>query len=235
MADEVIESDGNGLLPASADQLRQPTLAARIDGLRGMAWAYAVLLHTGYSASGASKRFSATPAGDVELSNSKLMYQYLRGDRAPTRGPRGRYGFDLVAAVDSHHTGRNATPWLDHPIWKIFGENISSRELEPFLDEEKLGPIIGQYWLDDEIPTNGVEGSELENALKLFGFEGYLYVCAMLRAANFAGIRAKSGKPLHFVLLEHLTPHAARAEPVFGFVQAPFLQMIRDFHFPAKK
>lgn len=235
MADEISESNGNSLLPPGADQLKQPTLAGRIDGLRGMAWAYAVLLHTGYSASGASKRFSATPAGNVELSNSKLMYQYLRGDRAPTRGPRGRYGFDLVAAVDSHHTGRNATRWLDHPIWTIFDANISSRELAPFLDEETLDPIVGQYWLDDKIPTDGSEASQLENALKFFDFDGYLYLCALLRAANFAGIRAKSGKALHFSLLEYLTPYAARAEPVFGFVQAPFLQMIRDFHFPAKK
>ena len=200
-----------------------------------MAWAYAVLLHTGYSASGASKRFSATPTGDVELNNSKLMYQYLRGERAPTRGPRGRYGFDLVAAVDSHHTGRNATRWLDHPIWTIFGPNASSKELEPFLDEEAMGPIIGQYWLDDDISPEATEASKLESALELFDFNGYLYLCALLKAANFAGIRAKSGKPLHFALLEYLTPHAARVEPVFGFVQAPFLQMIRDFHFPAKK
>lgn len=235
MADEVIDGYGNGLLPASADQLKQPTLPGRIDGLRGMAWAYAVLLHTGYSASGASKRFSPTPAGNVELNNSKLMYQYLRGDRAPTRGPRGRYGFDLVAAVDNHHAGCKATAWLDHPIWTIFDASISSRELEPFLNEEKLKPSVGQYWLDDEMPTEGAEASQLENALQSFDFDGYLYICAMLRAANFAGIRAKSGTPLHFALLEYLTPHAARVEPVFGFVQAPFLQMIRDFHFPAKK
>ena len=141
----------------------------------------------------------------------------------------------MVAAVDNHHAGCKATAWLDHPIWTIFDASISSRELEPFLNEEKLKPSVGQYWLDDEMPTEGAEASQLENALQSFDFDGYLYICAMLRAANFAGIRAKSGTPLHFALLEYLTPHAARVEPVFGFVQAPFLQMIRDFHFPAKK
>lgn len=235
MTDEIGESEVTGLQPAGANQLKQSVLADRIEGLRGMAWAYAVLFHTGYTASGASKRFSATPAGEVELSNSKLMYQYLRGDRAPTRGPRGRYGFDLVAAVDSHHTGRYATRWLDHPIWTIFNTNTGGQELEPFLDDEAMGPVIGQYWLDDDISLEAAEDAQLSSALESLGFEGYLYLCAMLRAANFAGIHAKSGRPLHFALLEYLTPYAARIEPVFGLVQAPFLQMIRDFHFPTQK
>jgi hypothetical protein len=231
---EMSEHEETSLRPADADQLKQPRLADRIEGLRGMAWAYALLLHTGYTASSASKRFSSTSAPRVESNNSKLIYQYLRGDRAPTPGPRGRYKFDLVAAVNSHHTGHHATRWLYHPLWIIFNEDIDCHRLEKFLDEDALAPDFARYIFREEIPADAAETLDFSNAPEPFKFEGYILLCAMIRAANLSGHYTQSRRPVHFSLLEYLTPHAARIEPVFGMIQKPFLQMIRDFHFPKK-
>ena len=194
-----------------------------------MSWAYGVLLHTGYTASGASKRFSPPLVEGREQSNSKLMYQYLRGDRAPTRGARGRYGFDLVATVDSHPHGQMATRWIDHPLWMIFDENTTGRELEQFLGEDVYPPLLTEFSVCTETPTGEKLDERQRRALELQIFDDFVCVCAFFRLGHLAGIRLGETPPT-YPLLKFLIPQAARLEPIFGYVQAPFLRMIEDFY-----
>lgn len=213
------------LVAAPANQLKQPDLAKRLEGLRGMAWAYGVLHHTGYSASGASKRFSPPVESEQDQANSKIMYQYLRGDRAPTRGARGKYGFDLVAAVDKHPQGKLATKWLDHPLWLIFDPKTKGDELEPFLEEDFFPPALAEFVLAADLPPQTELTSQQLEALELEIFDDFVAVCAFCRGSHMAGYR-----PLGIGLLEHLLPQAGSIEPVFGYIQAPFLKMVQDFY-----
>lgn len=194
-----------------------------------MSWAYGVLLHTGYTASGASKRFSPPLVEGREQSNSKLMYQYLRGDRVPTRGARGRYGFDLVAAVDSHPHGQMATRWLDHPLWMIFDENTTGREIEQFLSEDVYPPLLAEFSVCEEIPSAEELDERQRRALELQIFDDFVCVCALFRLGHLAGMRLGQ-TPTTYPLLKFLIPQAGRLEPIFGCVQAPFLRMIQDFY-----
>ncbi len=207
------------LKPAAADQLKQPDLAGRIDGLRGMTWAYAILHHTGYSASGASKRFSPPIELDGEQPNSKLMYQYLRGERAPIRGPRGKYGFDLVEAVNKHHLANQATRWLDHPLWEVFGDPAGKfvkdyAAEEDSANEMRMMRMLG-YAYSSDTP------SQSENVL--LDFDDFVALCCCHRIA------LHMGRDL-FHHVEQMAIFASRVEPVFGYVQAPFLKMINDFY-----
>lgn len=195
-----------------------------------MSWAYGVLLHTGYTASGASKRFSPPLAEGREQSNSKLMYQYLRGDRTPTRGARGRYGFDLVEAVDSHPHGQMATRWLDHPLWMIFDESTTGRVLEQFLGEDVYPPPLAEFSLHGEIPPAEELNERQRRALELQIFDDFVCICAFFRLGHLAGLRRSGHTPPTYPLLKFLVPQAGRLEPVFGCVQAPFLKMIQDFY-----
>ncbi|QOZ83772.1 MULTISPECIES: hypothetical protein [Chromobacterium] len=216
----------SALTVASADQLKQKDLKGRIEGLRGMAWAYAVLHYTGYTASGASKKFSPPGPEEKEPTNSKIMYQYLQGRRAPTRGERGKYGFDLVTEVDRDPRGKHATRWLDHPLWMIFQPDTSGDQLEPYLEEEVTPPQLAKYfWNDRIVPPAATTGGSAQGP-ELQIFDDFLYVCAYFRLACMAGY-ASTG----FRLVECLAPQAAALEPVFRYVQAPFMVMLEEFFY----
>lgn len=227
--DETEVGSVDALQPAPADQLKQTDVSGRIAGLRGMSWAFGVLMHTGYTASGASKRFSPPLADGKDQSNSKLMYQYLRGDRAPTRGARGRYAFDLVAAVDAHPRGQMATRWLDHPLWMIFDEGTTDRDLEKFLGEDVYPPLFAEFALYKKIPPEVELDARQKMALKLQIFDDFVCVCASFRLGHLAGLKIGNTPP-QYALLEFLIPQASRLDPVFRYVQAPFLRMIQDFY-----
>lgn len=223
--DEVKEAPAERLPPPAADHLKQSDISGRLAGLRGMAWAYGVLLHTGYTASGASKRFAPSPENGREQSNSKLMYQYLKGDRAPTRGARGKYGFDLVAAVDAHPRGRMARKWLDHPLWMIFDEHTTGRDLEQFLEEDVYPPSLAEFSLCGDIPPIGNLDERQRKTLELQIFDDFVCVCAFFRLGHLSGYKGAA-----YSLVEYLVPQASKIEPIFGYVHAPFLKMVRDFY-----
>lgn len=212
------------LEPASQNELKQLDLRERLEGLRGMTWAYAVLHYTGYSASGASKRFSPPLPIGQDPNNSKIMYQYLHGERAPVQGPRGKYAYDLVAEVDKHPRVKVASRWLDHGLFHIFHPDTEGDALDPFLAHEVVPRINVQFIFENEFPTSQMIAECRSEKPEIQTFDNFLWVCAMFRLAS------DKNSNQFFPLLRYLIPQAAMLEPVFGYVQAPFLKMLEDFY-----
>lgn len=233
------------LRPAHADKLQQRLLVDRLDGLRGMAWSYATLYHSGLSPSKASLIFNDYPSGRLKAGEDKqssnIMYQYLRGERSPTPGNRGKRNFDLVGEVDRDAKGQFATPWLTHPIFEVFQPDVTQKrllELFAELDDEVITadtPIdivealfeVRQPWL--EHTGDAIE----ENAVGLKYFDQYVSVCAGFRGSQLSGQYwpYESG----YNLLRYLAPLAAKCEPVFGYFAAPFLTMVNQFFYRADR
>lgn len=215
------------LQPAKSGALRHEALHARLDGLRGMAWAYSVLHHTGLSASKASLVFSSRANPDAATSN--IMYQYLRGDRAPTQGGRGKFGFDLVKEVDSDPDGSNATPWLSHPFWEIFAEEISMDQLT---DYTAMVPAhLAACLLVQSPPSDPLDLDAQWGAPNINSLDEFVCLCANFRAALKAGYW-----PHGYWQLLHAAERAALLDPVFGYIKVPFLEMVqRFFAEPAEK
>lgn len=222
-------SDPAHFVRPTADALsRYDNFERRLDGLRGMAWAYAVLSATGLSGSAASKVFSGpvpiklNPAGRPILSN--IFYKYLRGERAPIPGPRGKHGFDLVGLVAAHPTAAEANGWLTHRLFQVLEPDAKIEWLADLL-EEASEPIRAGLasTVSKDSPAPIVDA--LGNPIELLHFDDFVAVCGWLHATKKTGHYS----PGHWVFVRHLYPQAARLEPVFDFISAPFIKMMDDF------
>lgn len=213
------------LQPAASDALGTMHLADRLDGLAGMAWAYAVLHYSGMSARAAGIHF--TPPEHLitdragHTADSGLFNHYLRGQRKPIAGARGKNGVDLVAAVGQETYGRRANVWLDHPLWRIFARSVSQEGLAIFLGEGNIPLQIVPYLFRDdfsEIPA--------EQAPRITKSGDFLYVCAFYRQMHIGGY------PSAMVpLLRYLVPQVCSLDPVFGYIYAPFVRMLEEYFF----
>lgn len=111
----------------------------RLAGLRGMSWGVSAVHYTNRTASWLSQLFSVDPTicsnqlSDHTSSNSKIVYQYLRGERAPTLGPRGKYGHDLTGAVNALPGGAMARLWLNSPLWELLKGHLSAERVRGIL------------------------------------------------------------------------------------------------------
>lgn len=131
------------ILPlAKPDVQTQGSRIERLNGLRGMAWAYATCHHLWKKPSAVSLEFSA-PECSFGSSNgrkrsSNLMHYYIAGRGAPMPGARGKFGFDLVGAISSDPRGACAEKWLEHRLWKMLNPDITLRGLRELLYEMPL-------------------------------------------------------------------------------------------------
>ncbi|WP_226194281.1 hypothetical protein [Burkholderia seminalis] len=96
-----------------------------------MAYAAAAVIYTHRTASWLSNLFNRDrtacgnePPGHA-TSNSKIFYQYLRGEREPRPGPRGKYGQNLTAAIRELPGGVIAHLWSASPIWELIEGGVS--------------------------------------------------------------------------------------------------------------
>ena len=224
--------------PAKWNMLQQLTLAGQLDALRGMAWAFAVLVHTGLSARAASRRF--TPVGHIvkdrrgNAVGSNILYQYLRGERAPRPGPRGKLNFDLVGAIDKDPCGRFATPWLTHPIFEVF---------YPEVDLVGVRRIL--FSMPDAIRTRlfrtiGKEADPLYSRMSPFDEMAFLdflrmgtldalaAICALLREGQLTGNRRQA--EITLMALTTRQEAFANLDPAFKYVEFPFFKMIALFY-----
>ena len=209
----------------SANHLDHLDVHGRLQSMRAMTWAHAVLRRTGFTASGASKRFSPVLARGETQTNSKFMYAYLQGKRVPTRGARGKYQYDLVAEVDRYLNANVASKWLDHPLWKIFEPEASELFLGRLVSEDETPHLFSEWLLGSPIPPKPAPPDKEIESLKLQLFDDFVFVCAHHRLGHQAGY-----KPPASEFTEHLLPQAALLEPDFGYVEKPFLKMLNDFY-----
>ncbi|CAD6560136.1 hypothetical protein ACFQ3P_06855 [Paraburkholderia sabiae] len=127
------------LLPAPADiqDRKEMSLSRRLRGLKGMSWAAAAVLNICQTASrlsrlGRSVFFGAddgTQRADRSAPNSKIMYQYLRGERCPVEGPRGKYKVDLTGALHALPGGATARLWLHSLLWEVLDSTVTPEDL----------------------------------------------------------------------------------------------------------
>lgn len=211
--------------PVSANYLDDLDVNGRLQSMRAMTWAHAILRCTGYTASGASKLFTPVLPDGITQTNSKIMYAYLRGERLPTRGERGKHSYDLVDAVDRHPKAHAATKWLDHPLWTIFESEVSSSDLVNFLTKDQWPERFAGWLLGSQIPPVAVQTKAEKASLKLERFDDFVFTCASHRLGHL-----ENYKPVGSNFTEYLIPQAALLEPDFGYVQKPFLKMIKDFY-----
>jgi len=211
-----------------ADYLDHLGLAERIRSMRAMTWAYSVLYYTGYTASGASKAFSPPTDDGKDPVNSKIMYQYLRGERMPISGPRGKHGYDLVAAVANHGRAKHADKWLTHSLWKVFDPETTKDDLAELLTEDAFPPQFAWWIIGGQIPDKNSQTEVERRNLELLIFDDFVAVCASHRLGYESGYQ-----PPGYRLTDFLVPQAAILEPPFAYVQAPFKKIVRDFYFRA--
>jgi hypothetical protein len=127
------------MLPARADVQTQLYRVERLNGLRGMVWAYAVCHFFHKSPTAISIDFAAPNASlgrpDGPKQSNKLMHYYILGKGAPVRGPRGKFGFDLVGAISADPRGALAEHWLDHRLLKMLALDTTLPVLRDLLYE----------------------------------------------------------------------------------------------------
>ncbi|MFM0735067.1 hypothetical protein PQQ52_31780 [Paraburkholderia sediminicola] len=128
------------ILPfATPDIQTQPTRLERLNGLRGMAWAYAVCHYLRKKPSTISLEYSAADSSlgraDGLKRSSNLMQRYISGKSAPIRGPRGKFGFDLVGTISADSRGALAGPSLDLRVFKMLHPDTTLMELRALLFE----------------------------------------------------------------------------------------------------
>lgn len=125
--------------PASPDVQTQATRLERLEGLRGMAWAYAVCHYMEAKPSTLSLKYSAPDSSlgrdDGPKRSSNLMHRYISGKGAPKRGARGKFGFDLVGTISADPRGALAEPSLDLRVFKMLHPDTSLQELRALLFE----------------------------------------------------------------------------------------------------
>lgn len=221
------------LKPADKYILKQKTMSGRLNGLKGMAWAYALCHHTGLSGSTASKKFSSASSLNLDVDGNPVItnhiYRYLRGETAPKPGPRGKHGFDLVSTVDRDPLGRLATPWLTHPIWGILSPDMTLQGIRKYLSEmpEEFKKLA---FKDTVTPVMFNRVDDSRKALRMLyrqkTFDAYTAVIALLRESHLTGDKE---------LNEHAwTTHKYMAyrlsdEPVFVYIREPFMHYVGAF------
>lgn len=128
------------ILPfAEPDVQTQETRLERLNGLRGMAWAYSACHYLWKKPTTISLQYSAPESSlgpaDGPKRSSNLMHRYISGKGAPTRGPRGKFGFDLVGAISADPRGALAEPSLDLRVFRMLHPDTSLMELRALLFE----------------------------------------------------------------------------------------------------
>ena len=210
------------LIPASSDALKQVRLVDRLHGLAGMAWAYAVLHYSGMTARAASIYF--TPPEHLKVDkkggpvSSGIIQKYLNGSHKPRTGPRGKNQVDLYGLVAQESYGAKANSWLSHPLWTIFQREVTDKYLQAFCTPRYMSIDIVENLFRTDFSD--------EDGPKLKRFEEFLYVCAFYRSFQ----KAKYPSTI-FPLLKHLLPKACELEPIFRYVQAPFLELVEKHYF----
>lgn len=213
------------LLPAAPGVLGKKRLMDRLDGLAGMAWAYAVLHYSGMTARAAGIHFTPSEylitdkAG--HSADSGIFNQYLKGQRKPVAGPRGKNGVDLVAAVGQKTYGIRANSWLDHPLWKIFARDASHEFLSKFCAPDRIPLHIVPF-----LYTSDFSDTQPDRAPRIQKLRDFLYVCAFYRAMHMGGYSSAL-----VPLIKHLVPQVCRLDPIFGYVHAPFVTMLEEYYF----
>ncbi|MHB9833320.1 hypothetical protein Q8F57_000630 [Paraburkholderia terrae] len=146
MTDDVVEHAAardfrywRRLLPAPADiqERRKMSLPERLRGLKGMAWGAAAVIGSDLMASRLSRLGQPVVAVTDDSAqrsgrstpNSKIIYQYLRGERCPMEGPRGKYKVDLTGAVHALPGGATARLWLHSLLWEVLDGTITPEHL----------------------------------------------------------------------------------------------------------
>lgn len=121
---------------------RRVPVARRLQGLRGMAWGVAAVFWTRKTAawlSGLAQRDHTFWEGDGlsgrrrQRANSNIVHQYLHGERCPTQGPRGKWGFDLTGAVHALPGGDMARLYLESPLWELIEGSVSAERAKNIL------------------------------------------------------------------------------------------------------
>jgi hypothetical protein len=221
--------------PASKNLLKHPNLNKRVDGLKGMAWAYAACHFQEQGASYMGTIYKDqkpaqvnTPKNsiyingklkrEIKITSSNVFYQYLKGKRAPIEGKRGKNNYDLVGDVHSNQKSGLAEKWFYHPFWKIFCENPSEIDLLNLIND---APV--EYEDHFTIPLN----DHLLNQLKLDSFDTFIAICAAYRL----GLMTNNVPLIYssYELITHLTPQASTMDVAFNYIHKPFLKMILDF------
>lgn len=222
-----------GLELAARNCIKAKSRLAMLNGLRGMTWAYAVLHHTGLSASTASKKFTPDcplnldAAGNPVISN--IFYQYLRGERAPTMGPRGKADFDLVAAVNKDPDGQKATRWLTHPLWEVLHPDITLERIRKIMRSmpteisELLFATFDKNVVYSRYPVDRTPVNEI---FALATFDSYIAIVALMREGDLLRDRYLSGAAYHAWVMAY---PVANADPVFRYVVQPFCEYICKF------
>jgi hypothetical protein len=114
----------------------------RLKGIKGMAWSAALVIGTGKTASwlsrladGAQESVTSDRSPEYRCSraNSKIIYQYLRGERAPSTGSRGKWGFDLTSTVHALPGGALARLYLESPLWELLDSTVSRERARQIL------------------------------------------------------------------------------------------------------
>ena len=128
------------ILPfAEPDVQTQATRLERLNGLRGMSWAYSACHYLWKKPTTISLQYSAADSSlgpaDGPKRSSNLMHRYISGKSAPIRGPRGKFGFDLVGAISADPRGALADSSLDRRVFKMVHPDTSLMELRALLFE----------------------------------------------------------------------------------------------------
>ncbi|MBN3769279.1 MULTISPECIES: hypothetical protein [unclassified Burkholderia] len=175
----------------------------RLGGLRGMAYAAAAVTYTHRTASWLSNLFNRgrTIRGNQSSChaerNSKIVYQYLRGEREPSSGRRGKYGHDLTGTVRALPGGVTAYLWSTSPIWELIKGTVSVefvRGILSLIEEPLPGMPALSYiraWalyrlsiLEQASPVEQRERSRLIASLHSTSYAGdpvFNYICGPLR------------------------------------------------------
>lgn len=223
------------LEPADRGCIKAKSRIAMLNGLRGMTWAYAVLHYTGLSASTASKKFA--PDGPLLLDASgnpvisNIFYQYLRGDRAPKMGPRGKSDFDLVTTVDKDRNGQKATQWLTHCLWEILHPTTTLeriREILRSMPDEISCLLFNKLDRSTLYSRYSVDRTPVREIFALATFDSYIALVALIREAELIGDDYLLGSAeLAFMMASPV----AEAEPVFRYVIQPFFEYVCRYFF----
>lgn len=228
------------LIPADKFVLKQRSMLGRLDGLRGMTWAYAVLYHTGLTASTASKKFTPSDHplpvdknGNTAISN--IMYQYLNGKRSPKIGPRGKLGFDLVGEIDKDPDGRLASPWLSHFMWEILHPDITLSKIRVILfsmpdDLKNLAFFHGtQDPMFGRVPDSRYV---IDRLFSLETADAYAFTLAIQRESELIGDRAMNEYSL---ITLKMWQEVIASHEVLRYVYHPLQHFLNTFLISSKR
>jgi len=214
--------------------LKQKTMVGRLNGLKGMAWAYALLYHTGLTASTASKKFSPDKAPKFDKTGKLVItnhiYRYFRGETSPKFGPRGKHNFDLIKVVDEDPLGRLATPWLTHPLWTILHPDTNIRHIREFLNgmPKEYTNIAFSFYSSNAMFNRVDDPRKALRVLYRMGtFEAYTAVLALLRESNLTGNRVLNE---HAYATHRLMYPKLLGEPIFNGIHAPFIHFVEAYN-----